>query len=62
MGHLKDGAQTALVVGLPLVATLPAGAFCFWLTSSALTAGQIVLLRQPGVRRALGLPDASNHP
>ena len=59
MAIFKDVLQTGLVVGLPLVATLPAGAFAFWLTSSAFTATQTLALRTPAVRRGLGLPDAS---
>jgi len=65
MGVFRDGLQTVLICGLPLVATLPAGAFAFWLTSSAWTTAQIMGLRQPQVRRALGLkttPIPSNPP
>jgi membrane protein insertase Oxa1/YidC/SpoIIIJ len=53
---LKDWVQTALVIGLPLVATLPTGAFVYWLTSSVFTTTQIILLRDGHVRKALGLP------
>jgi len=59
MGYFKDGVQTVVICGLPLIATLPAGAFCFWLTSSALTAGQIVAMRSLAVRKTLGLPPLS---
>jgi hypothetical protein len=55
MGIVKDGLQTVLICGLPLVAALPAGAFAFWLTSSAWTTAQTLSLRHPKVRRALGL-------
>jgi hypothetical protein len=55
----RDGLQTVLICGLPLVSTLPAGAFAFWLTSSAWTTAQIMGLRHPQVRRALGLKTIS---
>lgn len=58
MGLVKDGLQTVLICGLPLVAALPAGAFAFWLASSAWTTAQTVGLRHPEVRRALGLKAA----
>jgi len=53
---LKDIVQTGLVIGLPLISTLPSGAFMYWITSSVFTAGQITLLRLGAVRKYLGLP------
>jgi YidC/Oxa1 family membrane protein insertase len=55
-GVVKDLLQTALIVGLPVVATLPSGAFMYWIASSAFSTAQTVLLRQPAVRTSLGLP------
>uniref|UniRef100_A0A7S2WRU7 Membrane insertase YidC/Oxa/ALB C-terminal domain-containing protein n=1 Tax=Rhizochromulina marina TaxID=1034831 RepID=A0A7S2WRU7_9STRA len=55
VGIIKDIFQTALIIGLPLTTTLPAGAYMYWLTSAAFSAVQMQVLRNPAVREALGL-------
>lgn len=62
LGVVKDGIQTLLICGLPLVATLPSGAFVYWLTSSAFSASTITVLRKPFVREYLGLPQQEPPP
>lgn len=52
---VKQGLQTALICSLPMVATLPSGAFVFWITSSTFSCAQTLLLQREGARRALGL-------
>jgi membrane protein insertase Oxa1/YidC/SpoIIIJ len=51
----KDVMQTGMIIGLPLIATLPTGAFIFWLTSSALTTAQITATRNEEFRKRIGL-------
>lgn len=51
----KDVMQTGMIISLPLVATLPTGAFVFWLTSSVLTSMQITATRNVKFRKLIGL-------
>lgn len=46
---------------IPVTATFPAGLFMYWLTASCFSMGQILLLRIPRVRTALGIPKTVKH-
>lgn len=56
------GLQGWLLVSLPLVSTLPAAVFCFWLPSAVWGVAYQSALRVRWVRRRLGLPELAAPP
>eukprot|EP00731_Ephydatia_muelleri_P034845 Em0081g10a len=47
---------------IPVTATFPSGLFMYWLTSSAFSLSQILLLKLPSFRTVLGIPPLVRHP
>lgn len=47
---------------IPVTASFPSGLFMYWLTASGFSVGQILLLKVPRVRSALGIPALVTHP
>lgn len=52
----KDTAQSLLLLSIPMVATLPAGVFCYWLPSSLFAISQTLFLRTQAGNKLLRLP------
>jgi len=47
---------------IPVTASFPSGLFMYWLTASTFSMGQILLLKFPQARAALGIPKLVQHP
>ena len=59
---LKTFFRAISILLIPVTATLPTGLFMYWLTTSTVSMGQILLLKIPRVRKAMGIPDLIKHP
>lgn len=57
ISYLKDGMQVCLIMGLPLIASLPQGIFFYWIPSTIYGVCQTILLRQRVVREFIVGPD-----
>eukprot|EP00245_Coleochaete_scutata_P012075 TRINITY_DN4617_c0_g2_i1.p1 TRINITY_DN4617_c0_g2~~TRINITY_DN4617_c0_g2_i1.p1 ORF type:complete len:124 (+),score=22.52 TRINITY_DN4617_c0_g2_i1:3-374(+) len=44
---------------IPISATFPNAMFCYWLSANAFSLGQGVVLKIPGMKSKLGIPDVS---
>ncbi|KAF6741618.1 60Kd inner membrane protein-domain-containing protein [Ephemerocybe angulata] len=55
-GHLMNLFRTFSILGMWFMSSFPAGLFVGLITTSALTTAQSLLLRHPGFRRALNIP------
>lgn len=47
---------------IPLTLYFPSGIFVYWLTSNLFSLAQFSILRQPAVRRLVGIPELMKHP
>lgn len=47
------------ILSLPLIVHLPSGVFVFWIANNVYSIAQTMLLRTPGVKPLLGVPDLS---
>ncbi|KAJ3052792.1 Mitochondrial inner membrane protein oxa1l [Rhizophlyctis rosea] len=54
--RFKTVFRTLLVFSLPLTAYLPAGIFCYWVTSNAFSLLQGMAFKQPAVKNFFGIP------
>ncbi|ETV95268.1 hypothetical protein, variant 2 [Aphanomyces invadans] len=54
---LKDKFQYIPLLSFPFICQMPQGIFFYWLASSWCSFAQTMALRQPSIRRALGLRD-----
>jgi YidC/Oxa1 family membrane protein insertase len=52
----KDTIQTVLILSVPVVHTLPAGVFCYWIPSSIIGGLQSIALRTPLGQELLRIP------
>ncbi|KAJ1618336.1 60Kd inner membrane protein-domain-containing protein [Pavlovales sp. CCMP2436] len=55
-GQFRTAMRALALAFIPVVAPMPSGVFCFWITSNVWEAGRLAVLRQDAARRALGLP------
>lgn len=55
--RMKNIMRAVAVIIVPFTVSLPASVFCYWATSNAFSLFQTMVLKLPGVRPALGLPD-----
>jgi YidC/Oxa1 family membrane protein insertase len=53
---IKDTFQSILIVSIPIIVHMPSGLFFYWITSSMCGILQQLLLRDPRVMKALGIP------
>ena len=60
--RIKLWTRLGAVALIPLTMTLPAGVFCFWITSNVWELIRISLMHQDGLRRRLGIPLSSELP
>ncbi|KAL9975124.1 hypothetical protein ACROYT_G012242 [Oculina patagonica] len=57
MKSMKTVMRIMAVAMIPLTAQFPAAIFSYWVTSNMFTIGQVAFLRQPTVRKWMGIPD-----
>lgn len=55
-GKFRTACRALSLAFIPVVATMPSGVFCFWITSNLWEIARISLLHQDAVRDLLGLP------
>ncbi|KAI8059317.1 60Kd inner membrane protein-domain-containing protein [Gongronella butleri] len=53
---MKNFMRGITVVMIPVTAWMPSGVFVYWLTSNVYSIGQILALKNPGLRKALNIP------
>ena len=52
---IKGFFQAAFIFGFPLISTMPAGVFCYWIPGSFVSMAQTVAMRSPVFLRLIGL-------
>lgn len=60
IGKMKMFFRGFAVLIVPLTATFPKALFCYWLTTNMCSLIQTTVLRQPAVKRAVGIPDTAH--
>lgn len=54
---IKNLFRVLTVVSVPFIWKFPAAVFCFWATNNTFSLLQLIVLKQPLVRRGLGIPE-----
>ncbi|KAG0629653.1 hypothetical protein M758_1G119400 [Ceratodon purpureus] len=60
IGKMKMFFRGFAVLIVPLTATFPKALFCYWLTTNMCSLIQTTVLRQPAVKRAVGIPETAH--
>jgi YidC/Oxa1 family membrane protein insertase len=60
IGKMKMFFRGFAVLIVPLTATFPKALFCYWLTTNMCSLIQTTVLRQPSVKRAVGIPETAH--
>ncbi|GKV11159.1 hypothetical protein SLEP1_g22438 [Rubroshorea leprosula] len=56
-GTMKQFSRVLAVLTVPFTSTFPKAIFCYWITSNLFSLGYGLVLKVPGVKKALGVPD-----
>lgn len=60
IGKMKMFFRGFAVLIVPLTASFPKALFCYWLTTNVCSLIQTTVLRQPAVKRTLGIPETAH--
>uniref|UniRef100_A0A7N0U1V4 Membrane insertase YidC/Oxa/ALB C-terminal domain-containing protein n=1 Tax=Kalanchoe fedtschenkoi TaxID=63787 RepID=A0A7N0U1V4_KALFE len=61
-GTMKKFSRVLAFLTVPFTMSFPKALFCYWLTSNFFTLGYGLVMKQPGVKKALGLPEITVRP
>jgi len=60
MGKMKMFFRGFAILIVPLTASFPKALFCYWLTTNMCSLLQTTVLKQPAVKRAVGIPETAH--
>ncbi|CAM8947378.1 unnamed protein product [Rhodiola kirilowii] len=58
-GNMKKFSRVLAFLTVPFTMSFPKAIFCYWVTSNFFTLGYGLVMQQPGVKMALGLPETT---
>eukprot|EP01018_Ginkgo_biloba_P013908 Gb_35664 [translate_table: standard] len=56
-GNMKKFSRFIALITVPITMNFPKAIFCYWITSNLFSLAHGAVIRQPGVKKALGIPD-----
>ncbi|TYG42763.1 hypothetical protein ES288_D12G283800v1 [Gossypium darwinii] len=59
---IKNVSRVFAVLTVPFTMSFPKAIFCYWITSNLFSLGYGLVLKVPGVKKALGVPEIPKQP